>query len=114
MLTFQEIESWARQTGRILTGWEVETLRKLSNAYLAESQDAGDETKPPPWMPADKMVNRDVVADRLSAILDQFEAQDATMGLGERARQAQRSEAPGSDEPAPGLRSSGPRQSRRQ
>lgn len=85
VVTFQEIQSWAVQTGHVLNAWEVETLRRLSAAYLAEFSDAADEHRPPPSRSVDQPINHDDIAAKLAGILDQFERQDASMGLGEKA-----------------------------
>lgn len=85
-LTFQEIEAWCRTTGVVLNAWEAETLRHLSGAYLAERSDAADEHRPPPTAPPEGFLSAPDVAARLSRILDQFERQDAQMGLGELAK----------------------------
>jgi hypothetical protein len=37
-VTYQEIESWQRQSGVELTPWEVETLRRLSCEYVTGVQ----------------------------------------------------------------------------
>jgi len=37
-VTYQEIESWQRQTGVELTPWEAETIRMLSCEYVAGIQ----------------------------------------------------------------------------
>lgn len=88
VVTFQEIQSWASQTGYVLNAWEVETLRRLSAAYLTEYSDAADEHRPPPSIPVDFEPNHENVAAKLAGILDQFERQDASMGLGEKAGEA--------------------------
>ena len=88
VLTFQEIEAWGRATGIVLDAWESETLRRLSAAYLAERMDAADEHRPPPTMGEIERPAADV-ASKLASILDQFERQDAQMGVGEKAARAE-------------------------
>lgn len=50
-LSHTEIEAWQRNTGIELSRWEACTLRDLSKAYLAMSQDATHPSCPPPWTP---------------------------------------------------------------
>ena len=48
-ITFQELESWQRQTGLELQPWEVRMLRHLSLEYLQESQAAVKSDRKPPY-----------------------------------------------------------------
>ena len=46
-----EIESWQKNTGYKLNGWEAATLRRLSISYLNESSLAEDINRPAPFDP---------------------------------------------------------------
>ena len=48
-LTHSEIKAWQDNTGIELTAWEAQTLRRLSNAFVAESEDAKAPDCPAPW-----------------------------------------------------------------
>lgn len=50
-LSYAEIAAWIDLTGNVLTAWEVETLRRLSVAYLSEREEAKDPERPPPFSP---------------------------------------------------------------
>ena len=47
-ITWQEIASWRMSTGAELTGWEAETLYRLSGAYAAMIHKAKDPSCPCP------------------------------------------------------------------
>jgi hypothetical protein len=44
-LGWAELESWQRQTGNILTPWEVETLHAMSRAYVRGMNAKNDPAK---------------------------------------------------------------------
>ena len=49
-VTWSEIESWAKSTGRTLTRWEAETLRAMSEQYATMRRRASDPQCPAPWL----------------------------------------------------------------
>lgn len=55
-LTWQEIESWQGQCGIELQPWEVRFVKRLSEAYLGESQAARDPDAEAPWADAPYVV----------------------------------------------------------
>lgn len=52
-ISFGEIGEWARLTGRRLTAWDVETLRRLSGAWIGEKHRASKAGCKPPWKSPD-------------------------------------------------------------
>lgn len=48
-VSWQEIDAWNRATKRELSGWELETLRKMSEAYAVMSVKARDPACQAPW-----------------------------------------------------------------
>lgn len=50
-LTWQEIESWINVNRLELTLWEIETIKKMSEAYCAEYSRATDPQRPAPYSP---------------------------------------------------------------
>lgn len=48
-LTWQEIDAWIRVNQLDLTLWEIETIRKMSEAYCAEYSRATDPQRPAPY-----------------------------------------------------------------
>jgi hypothetical protein len=46
-LVWSEIESWARQTGRTLSQWELRVLTTLDDAYFAATFGAAAEEETP-------------------------------------------------------------------
>lgn len=48
-LSHGEIKAWQYNTGTELTAWEAQTLRHLSQEYLAQSQAAKEPDCPAPW-----------------------------------------------------------------
>jgi hypothetical protein len=80
VLTFQEIQAWSEASGVVLDGWEAETLRRMSGAYLAEYQAASDLARPAPYRATPTLEtgpDRKTVSDKLASILDRWEAQDS-------------------------------------
>lgn len=49
-LTWQEIEAFIRVNSLELTLWEIEVLRKMSEAYAYEYSKASDPQRPSPFM----------------------------------------------------------------
>ena len=49
-ITWQELDAWMRRTSVQLTPWAVRTLRRLSMAYVSESQAAQELSRPAPWV----------------------------------------------------------------
>lgn len=97
-LTFQEIGSWASQTGRVLDTWEPVALRRLSCAYLAELHAAEDPARPAPGV-IKPPVSRKVISDQLGAIFDQMERQDAKHRAPAREPRPPRQPRPGRSRP---------------
>ena len=52
-LSCLEIAAWVDLTGNSLEPWEVDAVRAMSTAYLAESHEAEDPGRPAPWEPED-------------------------------------------------------------
>lgn len=74
-LTFQEIAAWCSLTGRELEPWEVQTLRRMSSAYLSEATEATDPKRPAPaWY--GEAPAKEVVAKTLLETLTRMEEQD--------------------------------------
>ena len=48
-LSFQDIYYWSKLCGLSLSGWEVMALRKISAAYLDQTEKAKAALCPPPW-----------------------------------------------------------------
>lgn len=46
---WSEISAWQAQAGIELSPWEARTLRRLSQAYVAERAAAADPMRPAPW-----------------------------------------------------------------
>lgn len=67
VVTYQEIQAWKNLTGHELNGWEAQTIRALSAAYLAEYQAAEDAKRPAPYSPDARLVSREEVSSRILA-----------------------------------------------
>ena len=80
VLTFQEIQAWRRETGRVLNVWEVETLQRLSRAYLSEYHQAKDRDRPPPFAPAAPINDRRFVSSRILEMYRRMADEDAGRG----------------------------------
>lgn len=65
VLSFREIEAWAGFNGYDLSGWEAETIRSLSAAYMSEHQQADDPKRVPPYSPAEPVIDRSEVSRRI-------------------------------------------------
>lgn len=48
-ISYQEIESWQRNTGVDLDSWQARTLHRLSVEYLVQAHNAKRRDCPPPW-----------------------------------------------------------------
>ena len=71
-LPWQEIESWARLVKIPLSGWEAETLAKMSDAYCGQLAASSKKDCPPPWaIITEKSIenNREKVANGLLELL---------------------------------------------
>lgn len=55
-LSCLEVAAWVDLTGNSLEPWEVEAVRAMSTAFLAETHEAEDPGRPPPWEPEDTEV----------------------------------------------------------
>lgn len=69
-VSYCEIESWQRQSGIELQPWEIRFVKRLSEAYLAESHAARDPDAEAPWAEAPYIVQTEnQVANRMKAII---------------------------------------------
>lgn len=50
-LSFREIQSWSELTKTNVTIFEVESIRRLSLAYVDQAKKAKDKNCPPPYSP---------------------------------------------------------------
>jgi len=48
-ITHSEIESWQQNTGVQLNAWESETIRRLSGAYIKQSEDSTEHDCDAPY-----------------------------------------------------------------
>lgn len=48
---FREIEAWINVTGQVLTPWEAETVRNLSETYVAQSHNSANARADAPYWP---------------------------------------------------------------
>lgn len=103
MLSFQEMAAWMAATGRVLSGWELSTLRSLSGAYLAEYDAASDPNRAPPYTAVEvESIDRKAIANARLEMFRRLAAQDASKGLGPKpdpseAPATRRRSTPGSD-----------------
>lgn len=67
-LTWQEIDSWIKVTKLDLTLWEIETIKKMSEAYCAEYSRATDPQRPAPYSPVKEDDKIDVEAEMRKAL----------------------------------------------
>jgi hypothetical protein len=72
VISYQEIKAWSDLSGYTLNGWESETLRSLSGEYLAEIHAAEEVARPAPYQPAERIVSREEVSNRLLAAFTQL------------------------------------------
>lgn len=71
-LSCLEIAAWVGLTGNTLEPWEVDAVRSMSTAYLAESHEAEDPGRPAPWEPEDpeaKAAERAATAKNVRSVL---------------------------------------------
>lgn len=76
-LSWQEIESWLnirKLKGEApLTAWEIETVRKLSEEYVAEYFAATDKTRKPPYeFESLEDIDREALSNKLKNVLSTF------------------------------------------
>lgn len=82
VLTFLEIQAWRQETGRLLDAWEVETLQRLSRAYLIEYHQASDRDRPPPGGETVKSKHtRSEVSQHISDLFARLEEKHMSEGL---------------------------------
>jgi hypothetical protein len=60
-LTWTEIDSWARRMKIPITGWESETLHRMSQAYCGQMSISSKKDCPAPWS---KMAGRSIEINR--------------------------------------------------
>lgn len=80
VLSFGEIGEWARTNGYRLSGWEAETLRGLSAAYLHEHHAAEDIRRPPPYAPPAPVIERSLVSQRILEMYQRMAGEDSMGG----------------------------------
>ena len=71
-LTWAEIDSWARRMKIPLTGWESETLHRMSQTYCGQMSISSKKDCPAPWTATTEesiVNNRDKIA---TGILEAF------------------------------------------
>jgi len=68
-LSWPTIDAWQRSVAIDLLPWEARLLRKLSEAYVAESRKAESENCPPPWRTAVTQREREIEEDVLRMVL---------------------------------------------
>lgn len=75
-LTWQEIDAWARATSynETLSPWELETIKRMSDAYASEYNRASDPKRPQPYKPVvyEIEIDRAAVAAQAESVLAQF------------------------------------------
>lgn len=63
---WQELEAWARTTGRDLLPWEARILRKMSREFTSEAQAAKKRDAPAPWASRDVSIrDREAVSRKV-------------------------------------------------
>lgn len=68
-LSHSEIAAWMQNTGIRLNPWEARTLRRLSIAYLNESQKATKRGHPAPWQSDGVAIDKIVAANSMKNAL---------------------------------------------
>lgn len=66
-VSWQELESWSRMTRRTLTGWEAETVHKMSEAYAVQAIHAKEPNCLSPWKPIELPTS--ALNDKIKAML---------------------------------------------
>lgn len=69
-VSWQEFESWIKVRKHNLNDWEISTLRKISEEYVAEYQQASEKTRPAPYAYDD--IDRKEVAKKIGNVLAGF------------------------------------------
>lgn len=68
-LSHSEIAAWSANTGVPLSSWDARMLRRLSQAYLAQSQGSTAFDAPPPWQPEPEPERRIALATHIRSVL---------------------------------------------
>lgn len=68
-LSWQELESWQRCTGRVITPWEMFAIKEMSHAYAIEYSHANDSDKDAPYTEIVEDFDRAEVAGKLRNVL---------------------------------------------
>lgn len=66
-LDWNDLRAWRKENKLKLTLWERETIKKMSDAYCAESSRAIDPARPAPYMPE---VDEDVEVDKIAVAMN--------------------------------------------
>lgn len=69
-ITFQDIDAWARLTGRHPTPWEVSVIRQLDGLWLSIMPDQNATS--PPLVDEDGELDREAIGARLERALALF------------------------------------------
>lgn len=67
-LTWPELLAWNQATGSAYTGWELETMRYLSQVYAAQSAQSRQPNCPPPHAVAEVRVSDDQIKDAFRSL----------------------------------------------
>lgn len=68
-LSWSELESWSRASGRHVSGWELRTLRYLSEVFLQQHGESSNPNCPSPWVEKADPDRREKVAQHVRSIL---------------------------------------------
>jgi hypothetical protein len=73
-LSWMEIEAWVRCNALedVVTPWELQVIRRLSEAYVTEYALASDPKRKMPYQPVVEEVDREAVAQKVSSVLSGF------------------------------------------
>ena len=64
-ISWVELDAYQRSIGVALSPWESRTLRALSSAYVAESNEASAHDAPIPWVPEGTRERRERIAKHI-------------------------------------------------
>jgi hypothetical protein len=68
-LQWVELRAWTETLGVQHTAWELETIRRMSEAYASEFSQASDKKRPIPYKPVEEIViNRVAVASQVESV----------------------------------------------
>lgn len=82
-LSWQEIDSWIRVSGRVLPMWERLMVKTLSEDYVSELMQATARDRAQPYTAVpeqeEEQIDRPAVADKILSILSKFKKQTKTV-----------------------------------